>query len=54
MDTIVFNYSKHLNTPSDINQHLPTLAAYAAECESIIELGVRGCISKLGVLLWVS
>jgi hypothetical protein len=46
MDTIVFNYSKHLNTPSDINQHLPTLAAYAAECESIIELGVRGCISS--------
>lgn len=34
------------NKPSDINEHLPTLFKYAKECESIIELGVRGCVSS--------
>jgi hypothetical protein len=34
------------NTVSDINEHLPTLYKYATECESVIELGVRGCISS--------
>lgn len=34
------------NSPSDINEHLPTLYTYAMECESILELGVRGCISS--------
>jgi len=32
--------------PSDINEHLPTLKKYAEECESILELGVRGCVSS--------
>ena len=40
------NYISLCNTPSDINEHLPTLYRYATECESIIELGVRGCISS--------
>lgn len=30
----------------DINEHLPTLFNYAKECESVIELGVRGCVSS--------
>jgi hypothetical protein len=34
------------HTVSDINEHLPTLYKYATECESVIELGVRGCISS--------
>jgi len=34
------------NTPSDINEHLQTLAIYASECESVFETGVRGCISS--------
>jgi len=34
------------NTQSDINEHLPTLYKYATECENIIELGVRGCVSS--------
>ena len=41
--------SKYLtlcNTRSDINEHLPTLYKYAKECESIIELGVRGVVSS--------
>jgi hypothetical protein len=36
--------------PSDINEHLPTLFNYAKECESVIELGVRGCVSSWAFL----
>ena len=46
MQTIHDNYRHHSESTSDINEHLPTLARYASECESIIELGVRGCISS--------
>ena len=31
---------------TDIFEHLPTLYKYATKCESIIELGVRGCVSS--------
>jgi hypothetical protein len=33
------------NTPSDINEHIPTLVKYASECDYITEMGVRGIIS---------
>lgn len=33
------------NTPSDINQHLPTLRDFAKECDSVLELGVRTGVS---------
>ena len=46
MNSVLQNYSNYSNRPSDINQHLPTLAKYAADCESVIELGVRGCVSS--------
>ena len=36
--------------PSDINEHLPTLYKYAQECESVIELGVRGVISSYALV----
>ena len=39
-----FNYLCYLK--DDINEHLPILFKYASECESIIELGVRGCVSS--------
>ena len=39
-------YNSLCVTSSDINEHLPTLSKYASECESVIELGVRGCISS--------
>jgi hypothetical protein len=39
-----YNYLS--NIPSDINEHLPKLYNYATKCESIIELGVRGCVSS--------
>ena len=46
MEYIKERYEKLCNTPLDINEHLPTLYRYATECESIIETGVRGCISS--------
>lgn len=33
------------NTPSDINEHLPTLRKYAEECDTVVELGVRHIVS---------
>jgi len=46
MDLIKQKYNYLCNTTSDINEHLPTLYKYATKCESILELGVRGCISS--------
>jgi GR25 family glycosyltransferase involved in LPS biosynthesis/predicted O-methyltransferase YrrM len=37
-------------TSSDINEHLPTLYKYALECDSILELGIRGCVSSWAFL----
>jgi hypothetical protein len=31
---------------SDINEHLPVLFKYATKCESVIECGVRRCVSS--------
>ena len=39
-------YISLCNSPSDINEHLPILCNYAKECESIIECGVRDCVSS--------
>jgi FkbM family methyltransferase len=39
-----FNFE--CNRFSDINEHLTTLYTYAKECETIIECGVRGCVSS--------
>lgn len=39
-------YSSLCATPSDINEHLPTLSEYASRCESVFETGVRGCVSS--------
>lgn len=38
-------YLNLCNTPSDINEHLPTLRNYASRCEHITEMGVRGVVS---------
>jgi FkbM family methyltransferase len=42
---IMLNYTRRSNIKGDINEHLPTLMKYAEECDSIIELGVRGVVS---------
>ena len=43
-------YRELCNTPSDINEHLPTLFYYSSKCQSAIELGVRGVISTYAIL----
>ena len=43
-------YDLLCSTTSDINEHLPTLYKYALNCDSIIELGVRGCVSSWAFL----
>ena len=46
MNHIEKKYITLASTQSDINEHLPTLYQYAKECETILELGVRGCVSS--------
>jgi hypothetical protein len=46
MDKVEERYKYVCQTPSDINEHLPTLYKYATECESVFESGVRGCVSS--------
>jgi hypothetical protein len=50
MNTIANKYIQLCNNYSDIYEHLPTLFKYATECESIIELGVRGCVSSYALV----
>ena len=50
MEKIKERYNYHCKTHTDINEHLPTLYAYATKCTSILETGVRGCISSWALL----
>ena len=47
---VLNKYNELSNAHSDINEHLPTLHKYAKECNSVIELGVRYCISSWAFL----
>jgi hypothetical protein len=38
------------STPSDINEHIPTLIEYASECDHITEMGVRAITSTWAFL----
>jgi cephalosporin hydroxylase len=46
MEIVKEKFIEYCNTPSDINEHLKTLSIYASDCETIIECGVRYCISS--------
>ena len=50
MEYVKRNYEFLCRRPSDINEHLPTLFAYTTDCESVVELGVRGCVSSWAFL----
>jgi len=50
MKTIETEYNTRCKSQSDINEHLPTLKRYAAECEHITELGCRGVVSTWAFL----
>jgi predicted O-methyltransferase YrrM len=49
-DFLEMKYNLLSSTPSDINEHLPTLYKYALNCDSILELGVRDCVSSWAFL----
>ena len=51
VDNVYREYQRRANTPSDIFEHLPTLRKYASECESVLELGVRKCVSSWALAL---
>ena len=50
MDHVNREYITRCNTPSDINEHLPTLARYAEECSTVAEFGMRSVISTWALL----
>lgn len=50
MQKVQDTFQKLSHTYSDIYEHLPTLSRYASECKSVLELGVRGCISSWAFL----
>ena len=39
-------YKEQCATPSDINEHLPTLYSYSLRCNTIVECGVRNIVSS--------
>ena len=43
-------YNNLVNTPSDINEHLPILKKYAVGCDTVVELGVRWVVSTFAFL----
>jgi len=43
---IKYYYNQAADTPSDINEHLPTLRRFAEQCEHVTEMGVRGVVSS--------
>ena len=49
--SIAEKYEGVCNFPSDIHEHLPTLKFYAADCDSVTEMGVRGIVSTWAFLM---
>lgn len=43
-------YEQMCNTPSDINEHLPTLYEYTRRCGSVLELGVKHAVSSFAFI----
>ncbi len=50
METISSNYNRLCSTPSDINEHLPTLSKYAENCTTVTECGMRSVVSTWSLL----
>jgi hypothetical protein len=48
---IQLRYEELCREPSDIHLHLPALKHYAAHCDSVLETGVRTCISTWALAL---
>lgn len=43
-------YDKAAHTPSDINEHLPTLRSLAERCDHVTEMGTRSAVSTSALL----
>jgi hypothetical protein len=50
MQSIADYFLYHRNTPSDINEHMDTLARYAGDCSHVTEMGVRSVVSTWAFL----
>lgn len=50
-ELLIERYYKHCYKPSDMHEHMPTLKMYADECESVVEMGVRGIVSTYAFLM---
>jgi len=50
MRAIATRYAALAAERSDINEHLPTLRRYAAECDSVAEMGVRAVVSTWALI----
>jgi hypothetical protein len=51
MNNLEYFYNLKRTTPSDINEHLPTLYDYAKRCNTIAEFGVRDVCSSYALAL---
>lgn len=51
MNTLQQTYNRLCLTLSDINEHLPTLKRYAAECDHVTEMGVRWVVSTYALMM---
>lgn len=49
--TLEEKYNILCSTPSDINEHLPTLYKYASQVDHITEFGVRNIVSTYALLM---
>lgn len=49
--TLQQRYVEKATTPSDINEHIPTLLKYGSECNHITECGVRSVVSSYAFAL---
>ena len=49
--TLVEKFKKAVESPSDINFHIPILNEYAYQCNHITEMGVRDCVSTYAFLM---
>lgn len=50
-ELLIERYYKHCYRPSDMHEHMPTLRMYADECDSVVEMGVRGIVSTYAFLM---
>ena len=50
MPIIEAKYKELCETPSDVHFHFPTIRKYVAEGDTVVELGVRYCVSTWALL----